>query len=114
MAGKSQLKKQHPATFGSAAHVLLTGGSAGGIGTLLNIDWARDQFPSSTVVKGAPMGGWFVPGDAPDQAHTWNPPSKWPDWSKGKVAPLAGRAYDSLTSFIHFTYSLLFYSSSLF
>ena len=52
-----------------------------------NIDWARTFFPPETVVKGAPLGGWFYPGDAPDQPNKWDPPSMWPDWSVGRVTP---------------------------
>ena len=82
-----ELKKEHPKAFGSASRVLFAGSSAGGLGTFFNIDWARDQFPSSTVVKGAPLGGWFVPGDFPDQPHSYNPPSRWPEWASGQVTP---------------------------
>jgi len=91
-----ELKKEYPTVFGSASRVLFAGSSAGGIGTIHNIDWVRDFFPSSTVVKGAPLGGWFVPGDAPDQPNAAFPPSQWPDWSMGKVTPwgVAGGEYD--------------------
>jgi hypothetical protein len=82
-----ELKKEYPKAFGSASRVLFGGSSAGGIGVIHNIDWVRDQFPSQTVVKGAPLGGWFVPGDAPDQPNTCYPPSNWPDWSTGQVTP---------------------------
>ena len=55
----------------------------------------RDFFPASTSVKGGPVGGWFVPGDAPDQApQTWNPPSLYPDWSAGKVTPWSAAELD--------------------
>lgn len=65
------LKTTHPDAFGNAARVLFAGSSAGGDGTFRNIDWARDYFPSNTVVRGAPVGGWFVPGDAHDQPNTY-------------------------------------------
>ena len=81
-----QLKKRHP-KFGSASRVLFAGSSAGGIGVIHNIDWVRTFFPPATVVKGAPLGGWFYPGDAPDQPNKRDPPSMWPDWSAGRVTP---------------------------
>ena len=79
------LKKEHPTALGSASRVLLAGSSAGGIGVFHNIDWVRDFFPSSTVVKAAPLGGWFVPGFTADQPEPFYPPSLWPQWEIGQV-----------------------------
>ena len=39
--------------------MLLTGGSAGGVGTFLNVDWLAKALPQA-VVKGAPNAGWWV------------------------------------------------------
>jgi hypothetical protein len=42
--------------------VLVTGGSAGGIGTFLNVDYIQTRLPHA-IVKGAPNAGWFFPSD---------------------------------------------------
>ena len=54
--------------MGNATQILLTGSSAGGIGTFVNADWLTSQFPEATV-KAAPQAGWFFPGD-PDAKPT--------------------------------------------
>lgn len=41
-----------------ATHVLLTGCSAGGIGSFHNADWLAEQLPNA-VVKSNPEAGWF-------------------------------------------------------
>ena len=48
----------------AATHVMLTGGSAGAIGALWNVDHLADQLPSATV-KAAPESGWFFPAALP-------------------------------------------------
>jgi len=45
-------------TLGSAELVILTGESAGGIGTLANFDYVHQQFPNA-VVKAWSNAGWF-------------------------------------------------------
>lgn len=40
--------------------VLLTGGSAGGIGAIFNIDWLADKLENASV-KGVPVAGWYSP-----------------------------------------------------
>jgi hypothetical protein len=51
-----------------AMHVLLSGGSAGGIGTLYNVDYLAAQLPAATV-KAAPNAGWFFPYDHLSPPH---------------------------------------------
>lgn len=46
----------------NATHVLVTGTSAGGIGTFLNVDYIQTRLPNASV-KGAPNAGWFFPSD---------------------------------------------------
>jgi len=45
-------------TLGSAQLVIVTGESAGGLGTLVNFDYVQGQFPSA-VVKAWSNAGWF-------------------------------------------------------
>ncbi len=45
---------------------MLTGGSAGGVGTFHNLDWLSNEFKEkgknkNVKVKGAPLAGWFWP-----------------------------------------------------
>eukprot|EP00299_Pterocystis_sp_00344_P015588 c7795_g1_i1.p1 GENE.c7795_g1_i1~~c7795_g1_i1.p1 ORF type:complete len:405 (-),score=85.35 c7795_g1_i1:44-1258(-) len=53
--------------FSNLSNVLLLGESAGGYGTWLNLDWFSDtikqRFGSHVQVKGAPIAGWFMPGE---------------------------------------------------
>ena len=77
-----------PAAFAKAERVLLTGGSAGGIGTVYNADWLASFVSPSVVVKAAPKGGWFFGGDYPDQVaagDAWAPPSLYSDFSAGRT-----------------------------
>lgn len=63
--------------------VLLSGGSAGGIGTFRNIDWLASRLPNA-VVKGAPNAGWFFPGSLPgDEPSDALPPSDWAHFEAG-------------------------------
>lgn len=64
------------------ARVLLTGASAGGLGTIGNVDWLRSALPGAHV-SGAPIAGWFFPGFAPGATQPWAPPSDWPHWRAG-------------------------------
>ena len=58
----AELKQQHG--LAAAKKVLLTGGSAGGIGTFKNVDFLATLLPGA-VVKGAPEAGWFFPAALP-------------------------------------------------
>jgi len=76
-----------------AKRVLLTGNSAGGIGTIANCDFLADKLASlgvSAEVSCAPKAGWFVPGFAEDNADTRLPPSTWDNWKEGKTGGPAG------------------------
>lgn len=44
--------------LGKASDVVLTGGSAGGIGVWINIDYLQNQIPAANVV-GAPIAGYY-------------------------------------------------------
>jgi len=69
----------------NAKQVMLSGGSAGGIGAFVNVDYLADTLSWSTV-KGAPQCGWFFPGYTEDQPnHPDYPPSDWPHWSTGQT-----------------------------
>eukprot|EP00756_Hemistasia_phaeocysticola_P066305 Hpha_TRINITY_DN9144_c0_g1::TRINITY_DN9144_c0_g1_i1::g.94259::m.94259/K19882/NOTUM; O-palmitoleoyl-L-serine hydrolase len=65
-----------------ATHVLLTGGSAGGIGTFYNADWLTARLPDK-VVKAAPNAGWFTPAALPNDLPDIYPPSDWAHFSHG-------------------------------
>jgi len=69
--------------------VLLTGSSAGGIGTLNNCDWLHSFFQAYSShpvdVKCVPLGGWFMSGFAEDQTDPDVGPSLWADWSQGRA-----------------------------
>ena len=67
----------------NATDVLFTGDSAGGMGTIVNVDWFASQMPSA-YVRGAPLAGWFFPGLASDQpSNPWAPPSYYANWIQG-------------------------------
>jgi hypothetical protein len=78
-----------------ATHVLLTGGSAGGIGTLKQVDNLAQMLGPSVVVKGAPNAGWFFPAETGDISNKQRQPqlrrtSRWPpsdfaDFATGHV-----------------------------
>jgi hypothetical protein len=51
--------------MGTAKKVMLSGASAGAIGTLYNVDWLAEQLPTATF-KAAPVSGWFFPAALPD------------------------------------------------
>ena len=48
--------------LGNADHVLLTGGSAGSIGTIFNVDWLAERLQNNAIVKAVPYAGWYSPG----------------------------------------------------
>lgn len=81
--------------LGTATHVLLTGGSAGGIGTLKQVDNLAQMLGPRVVVKGAPNAGWFFPAETGDignkerqpelhRTSRW-PPSDFADFAEGHV-----------------------------
>ena len=70
----AELKQQHG--LATAKKVLLTGGSAGGIGTFKNVDWLASQLPGA-VVKGAPEAGWFFPAALPADLPNIYAPADW-------------------------------------
>lgn len=47
------LKQQHG--MANATDVILAGDSAGGMGVWLNLRFVKEQFPSTTMVAGAPV-----------------------------------------------------------
>jgi len=80
------IKLKHAATFAGMKQALLTGGSAGGVGVIYNADWLGSVLPPAATLKAAPVGGWFFPGNFPDQieAHrSWCTPSLYPDFVAG-------------------------------
>lgn len=69
--------------LGNATTVVLSGDSAGGIGTFVNVDWLQEQLPQARVVA-APIGGYYFfsfPYTGP--GHT---SSELPDLSAGAWA----------------------------
>jgi hypothetical protein len=51
----------HAVAFQAAAEVLVSGSSAGGLGTFLNSDYIASRMPASVRVRAAPEGGFFFP-----------------------------------------------------
>lgn len=75
-------------TLAGASHVLLSGASAGGIGTFQNADAARDSlFPRGALVKAAPVSGGYFPG----------PVVEFVEYVVGVTAPLNALASRWLT-----------------
>eukprot|EP01083_Nonionella_stella_P033156 90760_1 len=70
--------------FSQTEHLLLTGHSAGGLGTLINIDWLYDKRPAQNppILKGAPVCGWFTAGNE-DEADTQVSPDDFPNFIAG-------------------------------
>jgi hypothetical protein len=68
--------------LGAAKSVLLTGGSAGGIGTFVNADFLADRLPQATV-KAAPDAGWFFPAALPADLPDVYAPSDWAHFAAG-------------------------------
>eukprot|EP00038_Savillea_parva_P030536 m.78377 g.78377 ORF g.78377 m.78377 type:complete len:475 (+) comp9215_c0_seq2:46-1470(+) len=76
------------APFKDATDVMLTGDSAGGMGTFYNVDWLADTMHWATV-KGVPVGGWFFPGFADDQPdNQWAPPTNYPEWTNNETGAM--------------------------
>ena len=85
-----QLEQKY--SLGTATHVLLSGGSAGGVGTFRNVDWLTKRLPHA-VVKAAPDAGWFVPAALPSdpQDYPGAMPSDWAHFAAGTHGGLANR-----------------------
>jgi hypothetical protein len=60
--------------------VILTGGSAGGVGAFVNADWLASRLPASTKFAAMPMAGF---GAVPDT----EPAQHWQFWSSNSVDP---------------------------
>lgn len=73
----------------SATQVLLSGGSAGGVGAFHNLDWLAARLGPKVVVKGAPVAGWFFPGALPADfpRNTYQPPPSYACFNAGRPAP---------------------------
>lgn len=76
----AELKQQHG--LGAAKKVLLTGASAGGIGTFKNVDFLATLLPG-VEVKGAPEAGWFFPAALPADLPNIYAPSDWAHFANG-------------------------------
>ena len=68
--------------LGAAKNVLLTGGSAGGVGTFVNSDYLTDLLPQATV-KASPNAGWFFPAALPDDLPDIYAPSDSAHFANG-------------------------------
>ena len=76
----------------SATHVLLTGGSAGAVGTFYNADPLVQWMGPAVTTKAAPVSGWFFPAETGDfggaaapHKIAWNPPSTYASFVTGTV-----------------------------
>ena len=68
---------------GDAVNVLLTGKSAGGIGTYHNVDWLSEQLPHANV-KAVSEAGWFYPRSIDDKdSSDYKSPSDWSHYTAG-------------------------------
>ena len=52
---------RHAAAFQGAQEVLVSGSSAGGLGTFYNADYIAARLGGGVRVRAAPQGGWFFP-----------------------------------------------------
>ena len=71
--------------MGNAANILLTGTSAGGIGTFHNVDWLAEHVPNANV-KAIPVAGWFFPRSVEkgkSDKSDYVPPSDYPHFAAG-------------------------------
>jgi len=69
--------------LGDATHVLLTGGSAGAIGALFNVDWLAARL-SDAIVKTAPKAGWYSPNALDNDLPVPHYPSDFDHFSRGE------------------------------
>jgi hypothetical protein len=58
--------------------VILTGGSAGGVGAFVNADWMASRLPASTKFAAMPMAGF---------GGTWNEMKHWKYWLSNSTDP---------------------------
>eukprot|EP01084_Bolivina_argentea_P128263 226745_1 len=73
-----------------AMNVVVTGSSAGGIGTILNIDYIFSKLKAinnNVVVKGVAVDGWFFAGNTTDQysIDPLMPPSDYNKWINNEI-----------------------------
>jgi hypothetical protein len=90
----ADLKQTH--AMGNSTHVLLSGTSAGGVGTFTNADYLASLFPSATV-KAAPQAGWFFPDDPQSVPAAAGLPL---NFSAKEVTHSSAIQYDSSTSLL--------------
>ena len=76
------LVANHGLADGPNTKILLSGGSAGGIGTFVNADYLSSRFPQSTA-KAAPNAGYFFPGDPLSPPAGAGLPLDYDDWAAG-------------------------------
>lgn len=76
------LIKEHG--LAEADNVLLTGGSAGSMGTYFNVDWLAERLSKYDIaVKGAPNAGWYTPGSLPGDLPEIFAPSDFNRYTAG-------------------------------
>ena len=67
----------------AASTVVLSGGSAGGIGTWINVEWLAAQLPKETLVIAAPIAGYYFyayPYDGPGHTSSGLGDFRVPAW----------------------------------
>jgi hypothetical protein len=97
----SELQLKHG--LNSAKRVLLTGSSAGGVGTFKNVDYLASCLPQAKV-KGAPDAGWFFPAALPSDLPNIYSPSDWAHFSVGQHGNQQTAANGTqLNEFVHGT-----------
>lgn len=77
-----------------ATHVLITGGSAGGIGSFFNVDWLNSRLDNA-IVKAVPVAGWFSPGSLTDDLPFPHSPSDYSHFENGENG---NELYDTIDS----------------
>jgi len=78
----------------NASHVLLTGSSAGAIGSFFNVDWLNDRLENADV-KAVPIAGWFNPGSLPGDLPYPHSPSDYSHFENGEFG---NEIYDAINS----------------
>jgi ribosome maturation protein SDO1 len=97
----SELQQKHG--LNAAKRVLLTGTSAGGVGTFKNVDYLASRLPQATV-KGAPDAGWFFPAALPSDLPNIFSPSDFAHFSVAQHGNQETAANGTqLNDFIHGT-----------
>eukprot|EP01084_Bolivina_argentea_P105201 188325_1 len=95
--------------LGQAENVLVSGCSAGGIGTFANADWISTRLKQENtkmIVKAAPVAGWFFAGNCTDEQNEewdWAPPNDYPHWIKNETG---GDGHDNSSSVLWDSYLL--------